>query len=208
MARAAGIDQAHLSRIESGVARASVDVLVAISAVLGADLALKLFAGSGPRLHDRFQAPMVEALIRILDRRWIARPEVPVHEPARGVIDVVITSRTEDVRIAAEVQSELRRLEATIRTSSEKAASVPPNGLHVAPASRLLLCRSTMATRELARQFEATLAAAYPARAADAYAALTTADRPWPGPAVLWVRLDRGTAEVLDRPPRGVHLGR
>ena len=56
--------------------------------------------------------------------------------------------------------------------------------------SRLLVLRSTVATRELARQFEATLAAAYPARTADVVNALTSADGHWPGDGIVWMHLD------------------
>jgi len=65
-----------------------------------------------------------------------------------------------------------------------------------------------VATREIARRFEATLRAAYPARSADAFDALTTADRPWPGPAILWARLEKGRPAILRLPPRGVAVGR
>ena len=51
------------------------------------------------------------------------------------------------------------------------------------------------------------IAAAYPARAADAVASLT-ADRPWPGAALLWANVELGHARILDGPPRGVTVGR
>jgi hypothetical protein len=74
--------------------------------------------------------------------------------------------------------------------------------------SRLLVLRSTDATREIARRYAATLAAAYPARCADAFDALTSAHVPWPGNGMIWARVDRGRAEIMDSPPRGVPLGR
>ena len=55
---------------------------------------------------------------------------------------------------------------------------------------------------------EATLAAEYPAAVAAVYAALTTADAPWPGSGILWASVEGGRARILDRPPRGVALGR
>ena len=69
------------------------------------------------------------------------------------------------------------------------------------------MLRSTRDLRELARTFEATLAAAYPARTADAVAALTS-DAPWPGPVVAWMRVDGADVSLLGGPPRGVGLGR
>lgn len=90
LARATGIDAAHLVRIEAGDAHPSNEALIAIGVALGADLSLRFFPGSGPRIHDRFQAPMVEALLRILDLRWRVELEVPITRPARGVIDLVL----------------------------------------------------------------------------------------------------------------------
>ena len=208
LARASGVSQGHLSRIEAGASWPSLDLLLAIGAALGADLSVRFFPGAGPRLHDRFQAPMVDALVSLLDPRWTAEPEVPVLRPVRGVIDLVIYDRAAALAIACEAQSEIRRLEHVIRWSAEKAEALESVERFPASRSRLLLVRSTVATRDLARQFEATLRAAYPARAADAWAALTRPDVAWPGPAILWARVERGSAMILDRPPRGVRLGR
>lgn len=205
LAAAAGVSQSFVSKIESGQARPSVDVLVSIASCLGAELGVRLFPTTGPRLVDRFQAPMVEALLRELHARWQANPEVPVPS-AHGVIDVVLRERNGNGCIACECHSELRRLEQVLRRASEKVAGLralrPDENV-----SPLLLLRSTVATREIARRFEVTLAAAYPGRSTDALTALR-GDAPWPGASIVWVRLEGGRAEVLDGPPRGVRLGR
>jgi hypothetical protein len=127
---------------------------------------------------------------------------------------VKLTDRVHGTIVAGEVQSELRRLEQQIRWSSEKAdglahkiAAESPAGA-VINVSRLLILRSTVVTRELARTFEATLGAAYPARTEDVVEALTTSSRPWPGPGIIWIRLENGRGTLFDRPPRGVSLGR
>src|SRR5262245_7741873 len=77
---AAGIDQAHVSRIERGHRAGSVDVLVAISACLSADLSIRLFPRATLGIRDRLQAPMVEALVRAMGPDWRAAAEVPVPE--------------------------------------------------------------------------------------------------------------------------------
>lgn len=204
VARAAGIDRAHYSRIETGETGASLGILMAIGSVLGCDLGVRYFPGLGPRIRDRFQAPIVEALLGILDPSWVPQPEVPVLRPVRGVIDLVLR-RTIEV-IACEIQSELRRLEQVIRWSGEKAAALDLAEEH--PASRLLVVRSTVRTREIARRFEATLGAAFPTPSIDAFRALTEPAEAWPGAAILWARLEAGRAEILERPPRGVRIGR
>ncbi len=114
LARCAGIDSAHLWRIEAGVANPSLECLVALSACLGADLGVRLFPIAGPRLHDRFQAPMVEALVRTLGGAWRPQPEVVV-PGASGVIDLVMRRALDQLTIACECHSELRRLEEVLR---------------------------------------------------------------------------------------------
>lgn len=214
LAVAVGVHRSHIDRIEAGTARPSLDVLLAIGIALGADVGVRYFDGSGPRLHDRFQAPMIESFIRAIDRRWAVQLEVAVTQPARGVIDLVLMDRRGTTIVASEVQSELRRLEQQLRWANEKVEGLlakqperdhEPNNPVV---SSLLILRSTVSTRELARRFEATLATAYPARCADVIAALTTPDAPWPGPGVVWMRVERGVASLLPAPPRGVTLGR
>jgi len=209
-----GVHRSHLARIEDGVAAPSVQVLTSIGVALGADLGVRFFAGAGPRLVDRFQAPMVEALVRSLHPRWAVRLEVPVTHPVRGVVDAALVDRVSPMAIASEVQSELRRIEQQVRWNNEKAEGLaarladeaaPGPGPHV---SRLLVIRSTTSTREIANRYESTLAAAYPARAEDVVRALTTAASPWPGAGIVWMRLDSGEAVLLRHPPRGVRLGR
>jgi transcriptional regulator with XRE-family HTH domain len=216
LAAAAGIDHAHLAYIELGRREPSFAVLQAIGEALGADLSIRLHPTSGPRVHDRLQAGMLEALFALLHPSWKKLPEVPVRSPARGYIDAVLAHPPAGTIVATECQSQIRRLEQQLRWAGDKADSLPssPSWSLFAPAdeepphvSRLLLLRSTAATREVARAYHLTLAATYPARAADAYAALTTGS-PWTGPAILWARVENGHAQILDRPPRGVSVGR
>jgi transcriptional regulator with XRE-family HTH domain len=215
VARAAGIDRGYLSRIETGVRAASIRVLTAIATVLGADLSMKLYPTTGPRIRDRLSAPMGEVLVRALHSRWVADPEVLVQRPARGVIDYVLSDRLRATVVASEIQSEIRRLEQQVRWHRQKEESLPSADLwrllagdQEMSTSRLLILRSTRTTRELANTFEATLRAAYPARASDIVRALTTADAPWPGAGIVWMRVEGPHAELLAAPPRGVTLGR
>lgn len=209
-----GVHRSHLARIEDGHAAPSLNVLAAIGVALGADLGVRYFAGVGPRLVDRFQALMVDTLVRSLHPRWTVRLELPVMHPVRGVIDAALIDRVSPVAIASEVQSELRRLEQQVRWNNEKADGLAARlADEAAPApgpavSRLLVLRSTISTREIATRYEATLAAAYPARADDVYRALATEAAPWPGAGIAWMRIEGGQAILLRHPPRGVRLGR
>lgn len=139
-----------------------------------------------------------------------------MRRPVHGVIDLVLHEPDEGVFVAGEAQSELRRLEQQVRWGHEKAAALPssellarlPNADRRSVVSTLLLLRSTRATRELASTFRQLLAAAYPAPIEAALEALTGPSTPWPVAALVWVRLDAHGTRILDRPPRGVELGR
>ncbi len=214
LAEIVGVHRSHLARIEAGTATASLEVLTAIGVALGAGLRFRYFPGAGPRLHDRFQAPILEGVLAALDPRWRTEVEVPVKSPSRGVIDLVLKDRSSPVIVAAEVQSELRRFEQQVRWMAEKADGLRErlsadgqrrSGLVV---SRLLILRSTTSTRVLARRFASTLSSAYPARAEDVVNALTTPSSPWPEDGIVWVRLEGAQVTVLKHPPRGVSIGR
>jgi DNA-binding XRE family transcriptional regulator len=205
LATCAGIDQGFLSRIEAGEAKASLDVLLAIATCLGSELGVRLFPTAGPRLHDRFQAPMIDALIRLVGPGWRTTPEVPVRA-ARGVVDLLLARRLDHLTVVCECHSELRRLELVMRRMAEKTGALQAEATAGAVSSTLLL-RSTRATREIAKAYEATLAAAFPARTADVLDALR-GSAAWPGPGIVWATVEAGRAEILDAPPRGVRLGR
>jgi len=92
--RAAGIDPSHLLLIEQGEREPSLSTLLGLGDVLGADLAVRLYPTTGPRLHGRLQAPMLESLLSELSNRWIPNLETAVYRPARGVIDLVLVDRS------------------------------------------------------------------------------------------------------------------
>ena len=204
LARAVDLNPGHLWHIENGDTLPSIDVLNRLGIALGADLSVRYFAGAGPRLYDRVQAAMIEGFLRALHPRWRRELEAPVGRPSRGVLDAVLTDPGVAV-VAGEVQSDLRRLEQQVRWHHEKAVALASERLE--DVSELLVLRSTRATRELARVFETTLQTAYPARAADAVASLAGVAK-WPGAAIIWMRVERGEATLMQRPPPGVALGR
>jgi transcriptional regulator with XRE-family HTH domain len=212
LARLVDVHPSHIGRIEAAATHPSLAVLTAIGVALGADLSLRFFSGSGPRIRDRFQAPMIEDLLGRLDTRWDVRPEVPVRTPSRGVIDLVLIDRTGSTVVAVEAHSQIRSLEEQLRWAAEKAVGLTRQFERDGhgrdrPVSRLLLLRSTVRTRDLATRFRSTLAAAYPARTASVVEALTST-RPWPGDGIVWMQATRRGATLMRFPPRGVDLGR
>lgn len=215
VARAVGVDSSQLSRVLRGKEGISHEALVAVATALGHDVSLRLFESSGPRIRDRLQARMIEALLRITHRRWLPHLEVGVYRPIRGVIDLVLQDRTTGDLIAAESHSQLRSVELLMRRAGEKADALPSATGYpwsrepiVPGIGRLLLLRSTSATHELVRTLPATFRAAYPDSTVAAVDALRTGRRPWPGSAVVWVRIDGAATRVLEGTPRAVRLGR
>jgi transcriptional regulator with XRE-family HTH domain len=209
----AGIDPGYLSRVLAGGREPSLSVLTAVADVLGGRVSCRFVPGTGPRIHDRFQAPIGEALLRLAHPRWHPGLEVSVYRPVRGVVDLVFATDRPPTLVVTEIQSRIDRLEQQLRWFQAKTDAIRSSDLAAGFESepvvhRLLVLRSTVATRELANAFAATLAAAYPARASDAVAALASGDLTWPGSAIIWADLRSGVARVMSGPPRGVALGR
>lgn len=115
--RGAGIDPAHLSRIEAGERAPSQDTLVAIAAAMGCRVSTRIYATDGPSVRDHIQVRLIEALLRVLHARWTARLEVGVHRPARGVIDVLLRDR---------MTSDALRAKATACSSASSISCVGP----------------------------------------------------------------------------------
>ena len=212
VAAAAKIDGGYLAQVVAGKRLPSIGVLVAVAQALGADLNLRAYPTTGPNIHDRIQARIVEEVLRIAASTWTKAVEVPVFRPARGFIDVVFDSVALATTVATEVESRIDRLEQQLRWSQEKAASLPSSDLWQRMEGeraihRLLVLRSTASTRQLARRFEAVLQAAYPAPAADVCAALTVGTR-WPGDGILWADVTGDTVRIRKRPHRGIDVGR
>ncbi len=203
LAEAAGVDQGFLRRIEDGAARASIDTYAKLATGLGSDLGARLYPNTGPAIRDRHQARIVEGLLSELHPRWKPYPEVAVRHPSRGWIDLVLHGEREGSIVATEIQSDLRRLEQLLRWFPEKVAALPswegwPHLGSSSDVSRLLVVRSTKATRTAGRAFERQLRAAYPAHPADALAALT-GTAAWPGPALIWAEIEAARVRFLTR---------
>jgi len=212
LAEQAGVEFGYLAQVERGVREPSISALSAIAMALGADLSIRMYPNTGPRIRDHIQAAIVEELLRVAHPRWRRFTEVPVYRPARGRIDAVLHDPSAAIVVTTEVHSLVRRLEQQLGWARLKAESLPSADFwrHVdrEPAvSQLLVLRSTRANRDVAHRFAETLRAAYPAQAAAVFGAIV-GDTPWPGPGVLWASAEHDTVRLLDRPPRGVSLGR
>ena len=212
LGEAARVDPGYLQQVEAGHREPSISVLAAVGETLGADLSVRLYPNTGPRVRDHVQAAIVEELLRIAHQRWKRFAEVPVYRPARGRVDTVLLDPSASIVVATEVQSQVRRLEQQLGWAKLKAESLPSadfwRHLDREPKiGQLLVLRSSRANRELAKQFAETLRVAYPTPTVATYAAVV-ADGAWPGAGLLWAAVDDDKVRILERPPRGVTVGR
>ncbi len=213
VARAAGIDRSWLARAEAGEANLTLDSLAGIATALGAEASVRFYPATGPRLRDHIQVRLIETLLARLHPRWQPRLEVPVYRPVRGVIDLVLVEpRTVEI-VGGEAHSEIRRAERQLRWAAQKADALPsasgwPWVSGEPGVGRLLLLRSTRATREVLAASPALFRAAYPGRTDDAVATLTEPVAAFPDPAIVWVELRGTSSRLLDGPPRGIPVGR
>lgn len=205
VARLAGVDRSIVSRLEAGVFDPTLETYARIAAALGADLAARVYPQSGPAVRDRHQVRMSDLLLGATHARWRATPEVAVRRPVRGWVDLALHDPGAGLVVASELESELRRIEQLIRWSTEKAEALAALPVWSQSAdqgartqvSRLLVVRWTRANREAAAAARRTLGAAYPADPRDALNSLT-GTAAWPGPAMIWARIDRGQPALLD----------
>jgi len=207
VADVAGLSHSHYAEVEAGTAQPSLEALLSISLALGGELSVRFHPGTGPRIRDRHQAAMVEAVLRVLDATWSHFVEVPVYRPASGVIDLVLAERSTNHLVAAEFQSQVQRLEQQIRWARVKADSLPFSSIGAvaggeAAVDRLPVLRSTQANRSIPEEFEQTLASAYPARSRDVAAGLRGEGR-WPGSGIVWVVREGSRNSPDGRPAAG-----
>jgi transcriptional regulator with XRE-family HTH domain len=214
LAKAAGVSPSMITRILLAQRDASPETLARVAIALGGEVSIRLTPGAGIAIHDAVQARMVEAFILELHARWAPFPEVPVRTPARGAIDLVLADSLGDGLVATEFQSQLRRAEQTVRWANEKAAALPSSDVYRMAAvaaddgeggrmatSRLLVLRSTVATRAVVKGLPAFFAAAYPIAAAQAVEALR-GGLDWPGPAIVWMTVHGREVRLMDGAPR------
>jgi transcriptional regulator with XRE-family HTH domain len=208
LAGAAGVSRAYLCEIESGQATPSLDVLARLAAALGGEISVRIYPGTGPVIRDHLQVAMAEALLHMTDRSWRPRVEVPITAPTRGFADLLLHDMSRGQAVEVELHSQLRRVEQQLRWSQAKAEALAmtlPAGTEM---HRLLVLRSTEATRHLVAANQSLFATAFPANVHQAHTALGDRALRWPGNVLLWATVASGRALILPHPPRGIRVGR
>jgi transcriptional regulator with XRE-family HTH domain len=202
VAIAAGVDSTTITKVEAGQFLPTLELYGRLAAALGADLHARPYPSTGPAIHDRHQVRIAELLLATLHARWQSFPEVAVRRPARGFVDVTMFDPRAAQLVPTELESDLRRVEQIVRWSADKAASLPSSDPwqtwsrdRSPEISRLLIVRRTRGNREVALAARRLLREAYPADPRDALESLV-GTAAWPGPALLWARLDADRARL------------
>ena len=168
-----------------------------VAAALGADVSLRIYPNTrtadprSPSRHGWSKRSCTSLPADLGSPRRGRRSSGPF-----GASSMSCSPDRRDGRIVSvEAQSELRRLEQQIRWAAEKTDALPSAAIWPARRRRPpWRCRGSCScgrrrTRELARSFASTLAAAYPADPRASRSARRS-DPPWPGNGIVWVRVE------------------
>jgi transcriptional regulator with XRE-family HTH domain len=88
LGEASGLTPQYVARVLAGTERPTLEAYARLAEALGADLHCRFYPNTGPAIHDRHQAPILEFLLGARHRRWEPHVEPMVHRPSRGWIDL------------------------------------------------------------------------------------------------------------------------
>jgi transcriptional regulator with XRE-family HTH domain len=188
VAAAVGTTRSLICRLEQGDPVVALRMRFRVAAVLGADLRLMAYEGSGALLRDSAQAVIVEQLLRTRGAAWRASVEAAVPGPGRRSVDLRLDGPTDTILI--EVETRVGSLEEIVRELHSKrrafVESAGPGGngqVHVVlaiPPTR----RHTM----MVKAHPEIIRAAFPSTSGAIRRALASSTPTWPGDGLLWVR--------------------
>jgi len=170
VARAVGISDSQLSRIELGETRAiSIERLAAIAAVVGLELAVRAYPTGRP-IRDAAHAALILRFRRVCHPRFGWRTEVPMPLPRDlRAWDVVLV--VGDVRIGIEAETRVRDIQSLERRTALK---LRDSGFERA----ILVLADTRSNRRVVRETAPLLAASFPVSSAVAVRALRAGSIP------------------------------
>ena len=188
VADAIGVSRSIVSRLEQGHPGIALRTTFRVAAVLGADLRMTAFEGSGALIRDAAQAGIVEELLRGRDRRWRPTVEASVPGSSRRSVELRLDSAAATVLI--EVETRLASLEEIIRELHVKRQAFVEGvgGTPVRPIHVVLALPPTRRHRAIVREHPDLIRAAFPVPSTAIARGLADADKPWPGDGLLWVR--------------------
>jgi transcriptional regulator with XRE-family HTH domain len=169
VAKAAGLSQSHVSRVENAArTMPRLDELARHAAVLGHELSLKAFPVASP-VRDAGQLRLLARFRARVDARWGWRSEVPVGGFGdRRAWDVELSGPG---RVAVDAETHLHDLQALQRRCETK--------LRDGSADRLvLLVAATVHNRRVLREHRQALSSTLPLDTGPVMAALDTFELP------------------------------
>lgn len=184
VSRIVGVTRSVICELEAGDPTVGLEIRRRAAIALGADLRVAVYPGATPMLHDAAHARIIERLLRSRHERWRAEVEARVPGPGRFSTDVRLSSPGTIVLI--EVETHLRRWEATIRHCSEKRERVRET-VYAATNVFLVLCLPpTRHHRRLVAELDTYVRAAFPAPPEQLRRSLEEG-LDWPGDGILWI---------------------
>jgi len=191
VAREIGVTRSVISKLELGYPGTTLRTRFRVATLLGADLRINVYAGSGPVIRDAVQAAIIERLLTHADHAWRRTPEASVPGAGRRSVDLRLDGPNAIVLI--EVESHLGSLEEIIREvhSKRQALAEADRGGAQRPIHVVLCLPKTRHHLAILRAHPRTIAAAFPASPADLLAALGECSGPWPGDGLLLVDVPR-----------------
>jgi transcriptional regulator with XRE-family HTH domain len=197
VARELGVARSVVTRLEAGDPGITLRTRFRIATVLGADLRLNVYAGSGALIRDAAQAGIVEHILARADMRWRRTVEAAVPGPAHRSVDLRLDGP--EATILIEVESHLGSLEEIVRELHSKREAVAGAALGDGPPIHVVLCLPRTRHHEsIVSAHPRTIAAAFPASSSAIEAAIQDVSLPWPGDGILWIR--RPVRARSDRP--------
>ena len=173
LAKAAGVSQSIVSRIERGLGgRLTVEMLARVAQALGSRVDLRLnWQGEGlDRLLDQDHARLVELVTRLLlDAGWDVRTEVSFWvRGERGSVDVLAWHEASQALLVIEVKSVVPDVQGTLVTLDRKSRLGPEIAATVGwrprTVARLLAINASRTSRRRVAAHAATFGAALPQR--------------------------------------------
>lgn len=191
VARVVGVSQSVISDLERGDPTVGLEIRRRAAIALGADLRVAVYPGSRPMLHDAAHARIIERILARRHRRWRAEIEARVPGPGRASTDVRLSSPGTIVLI--EVETHLRRWEATIRHGAEKRERVRETVDAATKVFSVLCLPPTRHHHGLVRELKESVGAALPGPPEQLRRSLEEGTD-WPGDGILWMPGGAGLA--------------
>jgi transcriptional regulator with XRE-family HTH domain len=188
VAAAVGTTRSLICRLEQGDPAVALRMRFRVAAVLGADLRLMAYAGSGPVIRDSVQAEVVEHLLRVRNPGWRATVEADVPGPGSRSVDLRLDGPADTILVEVETRVDslegiVRELHAKRRAILESFGAGAIRRVHVVLVLPVTRRHSTMV-----KAHPEIIRAAFPVPSAVIRRALTGPATTCPGDGLLWIR--------------------